>query len=219
MSPTPPDGPIPLADRRDYSRGALDERTVSPDPIEQFADWFAQARDAALPDVDAMTLATATPDGVPSARIVLLKGFDGRGFTFFSDFRSQKGRELSSNPRAALVVYWSALERQVRISGAVTRLPDDESEAYFRTRPLESRIGAWASTQSAPLAGRADLEESVRKITARFSGGDVPLPPHWGGYRVEPVAIEFWQGRAGRLHDRIRYRATPRGWTIKRLSP
>jgi pyridoxamine 5'-phosphate oxidase len=168
-----------------------------------------------------MTLATATPEGLPSARIVLLKGFDERGFVFFTDYRSRKGAELEANPRAALVLWWGELERQVRITGGVALASHEESERYFRTRPLGSRLGAWASHQSRVIPGRAALEVDLKEVEARFQDGNVPLPPHWGGYRVVPDTIEFWQGRESRLHDRIRYlrEGGAKGWRVERLSP
>jgi pyridoxamine 5'-phosphate oxidase len=211
-----------LADlRREYARARLDESHVSHDPLVEFARWFAEAQEARAHDANAMTLATATADGVPSARIVLLKGFDERGFLFFTDYRSRKGAELEANPRAALVLYWSELERQVRITGRVERASHDESEAYFRTRPRGSRLGAWASYQSRVIPGRATLEADLREVQTRYPDGDVPLPPHWGGYRVVAEAIEFWQGRESRLHDRIRYvrESGGKGWRVERLSP
>jgi pyridoxamine 5'-phosphate oxidase len=207
--------------RREYARARLDEADVSHDPFVEFARWFAEAQDAKVPDANAMTLATATVDGVPSARIVLLKAFDQRGFVFFTDYRSLKGAELEANPRAALVLYWHELERQVRITGGVALTTHEESEQYFRSRPLGSRLSAWASHQSRVIPGRAALESDLRSVEDRFNGGDVPLPAHWGGYRVVPDAIEFWQGRESRLHDRIRYarEGGGRGWRVERLSP
>jgi pyridoxamine 5'-phosphate oxidase len=214
--------PRTIADlRREYARARLDVTEVSHDPIVQFSRWFAEAQAADVPEPNAMTLATATPDGAPSARIVLLKGFDERGFVFFSDYRSRKGAELEANPRAALVFYWEELERQVRVTGGVSLTSREESEQYFQTRPLGSRLGAWASHQSRVIPGRTALERDVRDIERRFPDGDVPLPPHWGGYRVVPDTIEFWQGRESRLHDRIRYvrGSGGRGWHVERLSP
>jgi pyridoxamine 5'-phosphate oxidase len=207
--------------RRDYARARLDEADVSHDPFVEFARWFAEAQEAKVPEPTAMTLATSSPDGHPSARIVLLKGFDPRGFVFFTDHRSRKGLELEANPRAALVFWWDELERQIRITGGVALASHEESERYFKSRPLGSRIGAWASHQSRVIPARTTLEGDVKEVEARFSDGNVPLPPHWGGYRVVPDAIEFWQGRENRLHDRIRYvRETgPHGWRIERLSP
>ncbi|MBA3346487.1 MAG: pyridoxamine 5'-phosphate oxidase [Gemmatimonadales bacterium] len=213
--------PMSIADlRREYARARLDEAEVSPDPITEFARWFAEAQEAQVPEPNAMTLATATAAGAPSARIVLLKAFDERGFVFFSDYRSRKGAELEGNPRAALVLYWGELERQVRIAGTVSLTSREDSELYFRTRPLGSRLGAWASHQSQVITGREVLEERLREVESRFADAEVPLPPYWGGYRVEPEAIEFWQGRQSRLHDRIRYaRAGDGSWKVERLSP
>ena len=205
--------------RREYARARLDEKDVSHDPIVEFARWFAEAQEAQVGEPNAMTLATSTVAGSPAARIVLLKGFDQRGFVFFTDYRSRKGAELDANPRAALVFFWGELERQVRITGTVERTSKQDSEAYFRTRPLGSRLGAWVSHQSVVIPGRAQLESGLREVEERFLGGEVPLPPHWGGYRVRPEEIEFWQGRESRLHDRIRYTRDGDRWRIERLSP
>ncbi len=205
--------------RREYARARLDERDVDPDPLVQFHKWFDDARRAELPEPNAMTLATATPGGVPSARMVLLKAADERGFTFFTDYRSRKGQELEANPHAALVFFWGELERQVRITGTVSRVSREETEAYFRTRPRESRLGAWSSHQSTVLAGRETLEARLREVAARHPGDEVPTPPHWGGYLLKPDALEFWQGRESRLHDRVRYQREAGSWRIERLSP
>ena len=205
--------------RRSYARASLAEGDVAADPIAQFVAWFDDAQAAELREPNAMTLATATPDGAPSARIVLLKGVDARGFVFYTDYRSRKGEELAANPRAALVFHWAELERQVRVTGTVARVSREESEAYYRTRPVGSRIGAWASHQSRPIAGRAELEAREAELARRYADGDVPLPPHWGGYRLAPETVEFWQGRPSRLHDRLRYVRGASGWRVERLSP
>jgi pyridoxamine 5'-phosphate oxidase len=206
--------------RREYTLTGLVESDLDPNPFAQFDKWFQQALTASLAEPNAMTLATATIDGKPSARVVLLKGFDERGFVFFTNYESQKGRELSANPFAALVCYWAELERQVKISGRVSRVTAEESEAYFRSRPLGSQLGAWASHQSEVVSGREVLENRLEELTQEYRTKPVPLPPYWGGYRLAPETIEFWQGRPNRLHDRLRYSLQDGGeWLIERLSP
>jgi len=206
--------------RQDYVARGLRRADLDPDPIKQFAIWFGEAAAAEIRDVNAMSLATATPDGVPAVRIVLLKGISDRGFVFFTNYLSDKGRELEANPRAALALFWVQLERQVRISGTVEKTSDEESDEYFQTRPLGSQLGAWASSQSQVVANRAALEAQFAEVTQRFAGGNIPLPANWGGYRVAPEVIEFWQGRTNRLHDRFRYaRQSDSSWLIERLSP
>ncbi|MCP3707379.1 pyridoxamine 5'-phosphate oxidase [Paraburkholderia sp. CNPSo 3274] len=210
-----------LADlRKTYSLGSLDAADVDPDPIRQFQTWFAQALDAKLPEPNAMTVATVDAQGRPAARILLIKGVDKRGFVFFTNYESRKGRELSANPHAALLFHWVELERQVRIEGKVELTSAEESDAYFNSRPLGSRIGAWASEQSTVIANRETLEAREREIAAQY-GEAPPRPPHWGGYRLVPEAIEFWQGRPSRLHDRIRYArdSASAAWRIERLAP
>lgn len=205
--------------RRDYARAKLDEASVNSDPLVEFARWFDEAVKAQVQEPNAMTLATATPDGAPSGRIVLLKGFDPRGFVFFTDYRSRKGSELEDNPRAALVFYWPELERQVRITGNTSRTGREESEAYYRSRPRGSRISAWVSHQSQVIASRRVLEDRLPQLDTQYPGDDVPLPPYWGGFRLRPEVLEFWQGRTSRLHDRIRYVRDGERWRIERLSP
>ena len=197
----------------------MDETELDPDPVRQVAAWYADAVAAGLAQPEAMALATTTPDGSPSVRMVLLRGHDERGFTFFTNRESRKGIELAENPQAALVLYWQPLHRQVRIEGVVEELTATESEEYFATRPRGSRIASWASAQSRPVPGRAELDRLFAEADARFPGDDVPLPPFWGGYRVVPSALEFWQGRADRLHDRFRYTRTAAGWDMARLGP
>jgi pyridoxamine 5'-phosphate oxidase len=198
---------------------ALRKADLQADPFQQFRAWWDVAQTANLPEPTAMTLATVTADGAPDARIVLLRGFDERGFMFFTNYDSQKGRELAINPRAALVFFWPTLNRQVRLTGGVTKTTRAESEAYFRTRVRGKRIGAWASRQSEVLAHREEFEQRVAEFDAKFPGEDVPLPPNWGGYRVTPATFEFWQGHPERLHDRFRYRRAQDRWLIERLSP
>jgi pyridoxamine 5'-phosphate oxidase len=204
--------------RQDYAKESLTERDVDANPIAQFEKWFDQALKAGMVEPNAMTLATSTPDGHPSARIVLLKRFDETGFVFFTDYRSRKGSELAANPHVSLCFWWDALQRQVRITGTIEKVSREESDAYFRTRPHGSRIGALASHQSAPLASREILENEVKHLDAKYPD-EVPLPAHWGGYRVTPDSIEFWQGRSSRLHDRIVYTRDGAQWCIGRLSP
>ena len=205
--------------RTEYRRASLSEHDVAADPIAQFSRWFDEAVTAAVVEPNAMCLATATPDAYPSARMVLLKGCDARGFVFYTDYRSRKGQELADNPHASLCFFWAELERQVRINGAVQRVSRAESDAYFQTRPLPSRVGARTSHQSMVLTDRSVLEEQLATNESRFAGGQVPLPEHWGGFRVIPEELEFWQGRESRLHDRIQFRREAGVWVKRRLSP
>jgi pyridoxamine 5'-phosphate oxidase len=206
--------------RKDYTAGGLDEADVDPDPIRQFSLWFEQARLVTGHEPNAMTVATANADGVPAARILLMKGFDDRGFVFYSNYDSAKGRDLAENPVVALLFYWPELERQVRISGKVEQVSREDSERYFHSRPRGSQIGAVASHQSTIIPNRQFLADAVTDLEVRYEGQDVPLPENWGGYLVRPDWIEFWQGRPSRLHDRLRYIRDENGaWTIVRLSP
>jgi pyridoxamine 5'-phosphate oxidase len=205
--------------RREYRAAGLDRDQLDDDPVAQFGRWFGEAERADLIEPNAMTLATSSPDGRPSARIVLLKGFGPDGFVFFSNYASRKGDELAANPNAALVFWWPPLERQVRLEGSVERTTTEESEAYWASRPLGSRLAALASAQSQVLAGREELVRQVEELAARHRDGDVPLPEAWGGYRLVPDAFEFWQGQPNRLHDRFRYTRHQDGWLVQRLSP
>jgi pyridoxamine 5'-phosphate oxidase len=205
--------------RRDYARAALSEQDILADPIAQFRLWLDQAISAQLIEPTAMSLATVAADGQPSVRMVLLKGADEQGFVFFTDHRSRKGQELAASPRAALCFFWAELERQVRITGTVEHIARHESEAYFRSRPIGSQLGAWASHQSAVLPSRDELEQRLIDVGVRFGDEEVPLPEHWGGYRVLPREIEFWQGRPSRLHDRLAFRRNAGAWELVRLSP
>ncbi len=209
-----------LADlRKDYSLAGLLEKNLARDPFRQFEKWFQEAEAAKIPEPNAMTLATAGPDG-PSSRTVLLKGLDGRGFVFYSHYESRKGRDLAANPRASLLFPWLALERQVVVEGKVTKVSREESEAYFHSRPHASQLGAWASAQSTLVADRAALDAAFKAVEEKYAGREVPLPPQWGGWRLSPETVEFWQGRRNRLHDRLRYRREPNGdWVIERLAP
>ncbi|MCX6135026.1 MAG: pyridoxamine 5'-phosphate oxidase [Ignavibacteriales bacterium] len=205
--------------RKEYSRHALSESDVDLDPLVQFSCWFQESLRALVPEPNAMALATATEEGKPSVRMVLLKGYDERGFVFYTNYEGRKSSELFRNPNAALLFFWVELERQIRIEGTVEKTSRGESEEYFKARPLESRLGAWASRQSAVIPGRSDLEQKVLDLKERYAGREVPVPPFWGGFRLLPQVFEFWQGRENRLHDRIRYSLQGGVWVIERLSP
>ena len=211
----------PIADIRiEYKRHSLSENEVQANPIRQFDLWWNEAISSQIDEVNAMTLATASSDGLPAARIVLLKGYDDAGFVFFTNYQSFKGQQLEENPRACLVFFWKELERQVRITGLIEKVSAEESDGYFSSRPESSRIGAWASPQSQVIEDRRILENNEAELTKSFAGKPIPRPLHWGGYRVKPVSIEFWQGRPSRLHDRIQYGLNENGqWMIERLAP
>jgi pyridoxamine 5'-phosphate oxidase len=206
--------------RKDYQQKSLLEADVHTNAIQQFGRWWEEATQSEILEVNAMTLATASADGLPAARIVLLKGFDEKGFTFFTNYNSFKGKQLQENPRACLVFFWKELERQVRITGLVETISAKESDEYYNSRPMNSRIGAWASPQSQVITNRSWLEDNEQQYEKDFEGKSINRPPHWGGYRVRPTIIEFWQGRPSRLHDRIQYTLQDNGnWLIERLAP
>jgi pyridoxamine 5'-phosphate oxidase len=211
---------LPLeGERRDYQGRDLDLAHVAPDPVEQFRAWFQEAREAGIFEPEAMTVSTVGADGRPTSRYVLLRGLDERGFAFYTNYQSAKGRQLSEHPHAAVTFGWLPMHRSVRIEGGVARLPEHESDAYFASRPRAAQISAWASPQSTVIDGRETLDRAVMEVEARFAGQEVSRPPHWGGFVVAPERVEFWQGRSGRLHDRLRYERDGDGWRIERLAP
>jgi len=212
-------GSDPAHRRRDYSREDLAIGHLDPDPIKQFMVWFRAAGAAGPNEPNAMTLATAGEGGRPSARVVLLKDVSRGGFVFYTNYESRKGDDLAENPQAALVFFWPEIERQVRVEGRAERVDRSDSEAYWRTRPRGAQLGAWASDQSRVIAGRQVLDDRLREVAQRYAGVDVPAPPHWGGWRIMPSEIEFWQGRPDRMHDRLIYRRAEPGWTVERLAP
>ncbi|WP_207495249.1 pyridoxamine 5'-phosphate oxidase [Aridibaculum aurantiacum] len=205
--------------RKDYKLRSLMEQDVQKDPIQQFSTWWDEAVESKLDEVNAMTLATSTTDGHPSTRIVLLKGFTNEGFIFFTNYQSRKGTEIGLNPNVSLLFFWRELERQVIIEGKAEKISEADSDAYFHSRPEGSRIGAWSSPQSTIIAGRHVIEENVQKYTEQFADGNIPRPPHWGGFIVRPVRMEFWQGRSSRLHDRLVFTLTGNEWLVQRLAP
>ena len=205
--------------RREYANHGLDRAELDADPVAQFRLWFKQACDAGILEPNAMVLATVSPDGSPSSRVLLLKAFDARGFTFFTNLRGRKATELAANPRASMTFPWVDLERQVHLHGRVEAVSTDETLAYFKSRPHGSQLGAWASEQSQPIADRSALERRMEELRKRYPEGQVPLPPHWGGLRLVPETVEFWQGRPSRLHDRFLYTRSGAAWEITRLQP
>ena len=210
----------PAASRYEHVGKGLRRSDLDPDPIKQFSNWFTAAIEAGIRDVNAMSLATAGPDAKPTVRIVLLKGFDQNGFVFFTNYESEKGKQLAANPYAAMAFYWIELDRQIRIGGEVEKTSREESQIYFRSRPIGSQLGAWASRQSDVIDGRRVLDARMSEMTERFANKAIPVPPHWGGYRLKPDVFEFWQGRPNRLHDRFRYTRQANGsWLIERLAP
>jgi pyridoxamine 5'-phosphate oxidase len=205
--------------RRDYSLAGLVEKDLAKDPFRQFEKWFQEAEAAKIPEPNAMVCSLAGRDGSPSSRIVLLKGMDSRGFVFYTNYESRKGRTLAENARASLLFPWITLERQVIVEGTVTKVSREESDAYFHSRPRPSQLGAWVSQQSSIIPGRGTLEEALKLLEQKYAGQEIPLPPQWGGYRIAPEMVEFWQGRRSRLHDRLRYRREKNDWVIERLAP
>ena len=206
--------------RKEYRRGSLQEADANPDPVQMFGEWLQVAVESGLREPNGMTLATSTPTGRPSARVVLLKSYDSQGFVFYTNYESRKGHELADNPHAALVFWWGELERQVRIEGLVSKVSAEESDAYYASRPLGARLGAWVSAQSSVIGGRSVLENRLAEVTARFAEQAPQRPPFWGGYRLAPQSIEFWQGGVHRLHDRLLYTRLEHGaWRLERLSP
>ncbi|WP_298647917.1 pyridoxamine 5'-phosphate oxidase [uncultured Proteiniphilum sp.] len=205
--------------RQEYRAGSLNKTEMASNPFDEFRVWLETAIASGLPEPNAMIVASATPDGRPSARVVLLKEVNEKGFVFYTNYMSRKGRELLANPFTAAVLDWHEIERQVRIEGLVEKLEDEESDAYFNVRPNDAKIGAWASPQSRIVKGREELEELQKRYTAQFAGKEVPRPPHWGGFVIRPTLIEFWQGRPNRMHDRIAYYKVDKGWSMQRLAP
>jgi len=205
--------------RKDYQLKSLAESEVAKSPFDQFSIWWEEAVQSAIVEVNAMALSTASPEGRPSSRIVLLKGYNEEGFVFFTNYTSDKGKQIAENQFVSLLFFWKELERQVRIEGIASKIAVDESDAYFNSRPIGSRLGAWASPQSKKISDRGVLDKELEKVTAQFKEQEIPRPPHWGGYRVQPTKIEFWQGRSSRLHDRILYEHVDQQWQISRLAP